>query len=152
MTAAPFSVGAYYYGDYVSAKPQGQYNGMWVNPLKAAGQYLDILNIMSYDAGPYTFYDTRNSWKGDYNPLEAYKAYRAIYKGVLNVGIEVPPEAWGGNVVTSDHIKQIAAGIDKTNGDGMFTWSLQKPSSGSLSVSGIHELMCSSLGKTGCTT
>ena len=152
LTAAPFSVGAYYYGDYVNAKPQGQYNGMWVNPLMAAGQYLDILNIMSYDAGPYTFRDTRGSSSGDYNPLEAYKAYRAIYKGILNIGIEVPPEAWGGNVVTSDHIKQIAAGLDKSSDDGLFVWSIQKPSGGSLSVSGIIEQMCSELGKTDCTT
>jgi hypothetical protein len=62
LTAAPFSVGAYYYGKYKNAKPQGSHNGMWVNPLKAAGHHLDLINIMSYDAGPYTFSDTTGSW------------------------------------------------------------------------------------------
>ena len=61
---------------------------------------------MTYDAGPYTFADTRSSNQANFNPLEAYRAYKAIYtNGPINIGIESPPEAWGGNVVTSDHIK-----------------------------------------------
>ena len=146
LTAAPFSVGAYYNGEYTSAKPQSSHSGMWVNPLKAAGHHLDILNIMSYDAGPYTFQDTRNTWSQVYNPVEAYRAYKAIFKGVINIGIESPPEAWGGNVVESQHIKQIAAAVDKNSGDGLFIWSLQKPSSGTMSTSAIMEMMCSELG------
>jgi GH18 family chitinase len=58
LTAAPFSVGAYYYGKYKNAKPQSSHSGMWVNPLMAAGHHLDLINIMSYDAGHYTFMDT----------------------------------------------------------------------------------------------
>ena len=124
---------------------------MWVNPLKAAGHYLDIINIMSYDAGPYTFVDTRASWNGEFNPVEAYRAYKSIFKGIINVGIEAPPEAWGGNVVTADHIKQIAENLVKDSDDGLFVWSLQKPSSGTMATYQITELMCTSLGKTGCT-
>jgi len=108
---------------------------MWVNPLKAAGHHLDLINIMSYDAGHYTFSDTTQSNSGDYNPIEAYHAYRAIFSGKINIGIESPNEAWGGNVVTSTHLKQIAAAVDKNSGDGLFIWSLQKPSSGTLTTS-----------------
>lgn len=99
LTAAPFSVGAYSYGQYKNAKPGSSHSGMWVNPLKAAGHHIDLLNIMSYDAGHYTFSDTTMSSSGDYNPVEAYHAYRAIFNGKINVGVESPPEAWGGNTV-----------------------------------------------------
>lgn len=112
LSAAPFSVGAFNYGHYVNAKPQSSYSGMWVNPLKKAGDYLDIINIMSYDAGPYTFDDTRFNHAMGYNPLEAYHAYRDIFKGKINVGIEIPPEGWGKNVVTPNAINEIAKGID----------------------------------------
>ena len=150
LSAAPFSVGAYYNGDYTKAKPYSSHSGMWVNPLKSAGHYLDIINIMSYDAGHYTFEDTRNSRSGDFNPIESYKAYKAIFKGIVNVGIEAPPEAWGGNVVEANHIKMIASNIQKSSGDGLFIWSLQKPSGGSLSTSAIAELMCQELGGSNC--
>jgi len=58
LSAAVFSVGAYYYGDYLNAKPISDDSGMWVNPLKQAGHYLDNINVMSYDAGKYSFTDT----------------------------------------------------------------------------------------------
>ena len=84
---------------------------------------------MSYDAGPYTFSDTRNSDSTAYNPTEAYQAYKAIYKsGAINLGIEVPPEAWGGNVVTAEAIKEMAFGMGNDEDDGMFVWSIQKKS------------------------
>lgn len=124
---------------------------MWVNPLKSAGDYLDLINIMSYDAGHYTFEDTRNSRSSvDFNPIEAYQAYKSIFKGIVNVGVEAPPEAWGGNVVEADHIKMISSSIEKDSGDGLFLWSLQKPSGGSMSTSAIAELMCQELGGSDC--
>jgi len=58
LSAAAFSVGAYFNGDYVNAKPSTDNSGMWVNPLKESGHYLDNLNLMTYDAGNYTFSDT----------------------------------------------------------------------------------------------
>lgn len=60
LSAATFSVGAYFNGDYVNAKPPTGNSGMWVNPLKEAGHYFDMLNLMTYDAGKYTFTDTVN--------------------------------------------------------------------------------------------
>lgn len=87
---------------------------MWVSPLKEVGEYLDFINVMSYDAGVYKFNDTRNSKEDGYNPLEAYKAFKAIYKGKINMGIQIPPEGWGSkNVITEKAIELIAKGINK---------------------------------------
>jgi len=102
---------------------------MWVKPLTAAGHYLDLINVMSYDQGPFSFTDTASSAAQVYNPLEAYRAYRAIYKGKINVGFEIPPEGFTAgvtNVVGESTMETIAKGIDKEAGDGLFMWSLQK--------------------------
>lgn len=126
---------------------------MWVNPLVEAGHYLDMINIMSYDAGPYVLYDTREKWDAVYNPVEAYKAYRNIYKGVLNIGIESPPEAWGGNIVKEGDIKAMANAVTANNNDkdGLFIWSLQKWASGGMKTKSIMETMCKDLGFKNCT-
>ena len=125
---------------------------MWVNPLKAAGKYLDMINIMSYDAGKYAFSDTRDKWDAVYNPVESYKAYRAIYSGVLNLGLESPPEAWGGNIAKSSDIKAMADAVkaDGNTKDGLFIWSLQKWASGGLSTKGIMQQMCTDLDFKNC--
>jgi hypothetical protein len=49
-----------------------------VNPLAARGNMIDLLNVMSYDAS------------NAYDPVVALTAYRAIYSGQINMGVEVP--------------------------------------------------------------
>ena len=60
-----------------------------------------------------------------YNPTEAYDAYRSIFKGKINLGIEPPPEAWGGNMITADEVQKMADHVT-AGADGLFFWSLQK--------------------------
>lgn len=52
--------------------------GLLVNPLAARGNKIDLLNVMSYDAS------------NAYDPVVALTAYRAIYSGQINMGVEVP--------------------------------------------------------------
>jgi hypothetical protein len=76
--AATWSIGAYGEGKWATALPTGSATGMWLRPLEAAGSKLDMLNTMSYDAS------------SDYNPKQAYNAYRAIYSGLITMGAHPP--------------------------------------------------------------
>jgi chitinase len=109
---AAFSVGAYGRDKWVNAMPASQNTGMCVDGIISNGADLDWINIMSYDASP------------AYDPLIAYDAYRSIYSGPLIIGVEVPPEAWGGNVVTVTQARKYYA-----KADGLFVWSYQKTGS-----------------------
>jgi len=57
---------------------------------RQVGSLLDIVSVMAYDAG-YQHYD----------PLVAYDQYRALAPNttVVTIGLEIPPEAWGGAVL-----------------------------------------------------
>lgn len=125
---------------------------MWVNPLKEVGHYIDILNIMSYDAGPYVFRDTTKdaSESQEYNPVESYNAYKSIFNGKVNIGLESPPEAWGGDLVSSEAVNNVANAVLANQGDGLFFWSIQKTSNGPLSTSAMAEQMCTALGNGNC--
>lgn len=41
------------------------------------------------------------------------------------MGVEVPPEAWGGHVITVAEAQNITSYIKSHGGDGMMIWSLQ---------------------------
>lgn len=93
---------------------------------------------MSYDAGP------------TYDPKEALDAYRALYSGRILMGVQVPPEAWGGHVITVQECQQTAAYVKANGGDGMMLWSLQK--AGTPSAQTLSTTICNSLGLGSCST
>jgi chitinase len=115
ISTAGFSVGAYGENQFKNSPPQSSRTGMNIQGLKSDGEKLDWINIMTYDASPLL------------DPIEAFKAYRSFYKGPLLIGAEVPPEAWGGNVITlekvTEHAKYVAS---QGKENGIFTWSYQK--------------------------
>ena len=121
LTAAVFSVGAYGTTSFPMSKylPGSGYTGMWVNPLIKAGDKLDEIFVMSYDASP------------AYKPTDGFNAYKSIYKNKIHLGLEVPPEAWGGYVLTVDDSLKYANHVKSNNGSGMFIWSLEKAGGGS---------------------
>ena len=116
LTAAVFSVGAYCTSSFPDTKylPKSSSCGMWVNPLINCGKKLDEINIMSYDAGQ-TF--------SAYNSFDAYKK---IFYRKIKIGLEVPPEAWGGDELTVDKGVEYARYSMKNDGGGVFIWSLNK--------------------------
>ena len=61
----------------------------------------------------------------------------------------MPPEAWGGNVVTLDQVDDFTAYVIANNGSGMMIWSLEKP--GTPSATNITNHMCTGLGLSNCT-
>ncbi|MCZ8521201.1 MULTISPECIES: fibronectin type III domain-containing protein [Paenibacillus] len=91
ISIAGWSTGAY----YVKGTPFEEGKVQWGSPfggtmytvVKNQGSKIDMINLMSYDAGDY--FDAR----------ESYEAYRAIYGGILNMGMQVAPEGAGGAVL-----------------------------------------------------
>jgi len=118
LTAAAWSIGAYGQGNYQDSLPKGNYTGLSVNMLRQVGEDLDIVHIMSYDAG------------NTYDPIEAYRAYSSLYKGKITIGVEVPPEAWGGHTYTMSQVNSLAEFVNKRGAAGLMMWSLQKEPSG----------------------
>jgi chitinase len=66
------------------------------------------------------------------------------------MGVEVPPEAWGGHVLTLSEVAQIADYLKAHGGNGMMLWSLQKP--GSPSPAAISTVICNKFSLGACTT
>lgn len=113
LSAAVFSVGAYGEGQWKDSKPQGMYTGLNRKGLLEAGHYLDWINIMSYDASD------------EFNPTEAFQAYKSIYLKDIYLGYEVGQQAWGGSLLTLEHVKLWTRYILSQKGH-FFIWSWQK--------------------------
>lgn len=119
VTAAVWSIGAYGEGKWANAQPQGERTGMTLNLLRSReSKMIDQLHIMSYNAGI------------TYNPQEALAAYQNYFKGKVAIGMQVPPEAWGGNVYTLAKVCNLARAVINKNAAGLMLWSLQKQPSG----------------------
>ncbi len=114
LCATGWSVGAYGEDQWKSAKP-GPFasTGMMLPIFRKAGEQLDMVNAMGYNAG-------------EYDPIDALKAYKHYYNGPVNMGIMVPPEDWGGHVWTLDKVAKTARYINQNNVGGMMIWSLQR--------------------------
>jgi chitinase len=134
ISIAAWSVGAYGEGAWASAPPESLYKGLTLAVLKQASADLDLVNVMSYDASP------------AFDPLEALKAYQHYYPGKIAMGIEVPPEAWGGHVETVGEIDTLADAVNGSNAAGLMLWSIQKPGPAQQFASE----MCAKLGLSGC--
>jgi chitinase len=119
LSMAAFSVGAYGQGTFTNSQPSGQYTGMCIPGIKSNGHQLDFINLMTYDAG------------NTFNPIEAFKSYRSYYNGPLLIGEEVPPEAWGGHVITLSEVESHSKFLlsESNPNNGIFVWSYQKQGS-----------------------
>ena len=136
ISIAAFSVGAYGEDAWASAPPSSSYGGISLAVLKQAGSALDLVNVMSYDAGP------------SFDPVQALHAYQHYFSGRVAMGIEVPPEAWGGHIQTIAEIDTLADAVNASNAAGLMLWSLQKEGP----AQQFATEMCSKLGLVGCST
>jgi chitinase len=140
VSAATWSIGAYGTDVFPNTKyaPAGSYNGLWVNPLKNACSLLDEVYIMSYDA------------TSDYKPKKALDAHLLLCPTVsYYLGLEVPPEGWGGHVLTVGDAKDWAGYAALKNG-GAFIWSYQKNANG-ICAGTFLEPICTLYGLSYCT-
>ncbi|MBW4584834.1 glycosyl hydrolase family 18 protein [Aetokthonos hydrillicola Thurmond2011] len=136
VTAAVWSIGAYGEGKWTNAQPQGEKTGMTLNLLRSPeSKMIDQLLVMSYDAGI------------TYNPQEALAAYQNYFKGKVVMGVQVPPEAWGGNVYTLAKVRNLAQTVVDKNAAGLMLWSLQKKPEG---ISSDDNPTAEMIAKTAC--
>ena len=119
LSIAAWSVGAYGEDRWIDAQPPSEFRGMALALLRSsAGSALDWINVMSFDAGP------------TYKPAEALEAYQNYFCGPVLMGVEVPPEAWGGHVYTLTEVRALADAVLAKKGGGMMMWELHKPGGG----------------------
>ncbi|MCM1988695.1 glycoside hydrolase family 18 protein [Oceanirhabdus seepicola] len=115
LAATPWSVGAYGEGKWKDAEPKKlPTTGMMLQVIKRAGNKLDLINIMGYNAGDL------------YDPIESVEAYKYYFQGAVAMGAMVPPENWGAHVWTLKEIDRVAQYINNTSAGGMMLWSLQR--------------------------
>ncbi len=136
ISIAAWSVGAYGEGAWASAPPSSAFAGISLAVLKQASSSLDLVNVMSYDASP------------AFDPVQALHAYQHYFTGRIAMGIEVPPEAWGGHLETVAEIDTLASAVNGTGAAGLMLWSIQKPGP----AQQFATEMCSKLGLAGCST
>ena len=80
ISAALWSVGTYGEGAFANAPPVSPWRGVALAMLRSkAAAHLDLVSIMSYDAGP------------AFHAEEAFRAYRQLWKGPLALGVRVMP-------------------------------------------------------------
>ncbi len=115
LSAAGWSVGAYGEGAFAGAPPRSPWTGAMLALLRSpAAAELDLVSIMSYDAGP------------SYRPAQAFRAYRAVWKGPLALGIAVMPSTNGGPRFTIDTTARTLAEVLSDPGAGAMLYALAR--------------------------
>ncbi len=113
LTASVWSVGAYGEGAYRDAKPLSRYTGMMLDLLRSpAATALDMLCVNAYDAGP------------QFQPLQAFQAYRAVWPGMLALGLAVQRQDGDGPYFTAREARTIARQVAKDPRGGMMVYPL----------------------------
>jgi chitinase len=114
VTLAAWSIGAYGEDQWVDAQPKNQRTGLMLNLLRSPeGEMLDQLHVMSFSGGP------------TYNPQEALAAYQNYFKGKVFMGVQVPPEDWGGHVYTLAEVRKLAQAVVDKGAAGIMLWKLE---------------------------
>lgn len=148
LTVAGWSTGAYGQDQWATAPPLGSHTGEMLPLIRKDGDLIDMINVMSYDAGT------------DYDPKQALAAYQYYYGRPLAMGVEVPPEAWGGHVYTLPAVADLTAAVLKAanpiSPPGMMIWALQINATGTTSPSNpsaemMSKQICEQMGLQNCT-
>lgn len=108
ISIAGWSTGAFYVkgtpfeeGKVIAGSP---YGGTLYRLVKDHGEKIDFINIMSYDGGK------------TYDPREGYEAYRAIYDGPINIGLQTAPEGAGDAILKLHAADGITCDADMLDG------------------------------------
>jgi hypothetical protein len=145
LTAAVWSVGAYGEGRFRTSQPRSAYTGVMLSVLRSpAASQLDLLSIDAYDAG------------SDYNPMEAFRAYRTVWHGPLALGLEVRRRGGNGPFFLPAQAETLARDVARAGG-GMMLYPLLAVPEGVKNPDAedgraLSMAMCRGLGLKGCDT
>lgn len=145
LSVAGWSVGAYGEGAFANAPPPSPWRGSMIALLRSPeAAMLDLLAIMSYDAGP------------SYRPLEAFRAYRRLWKGPLALGVAVLPPTQGEQRATLASTAALMAALkpDPLAGAMLYALNLMPPGPpgpDNPDASALTTAICIGLGLEGCT-
>ena len=143
MTVSVWSVGAYGEGEFRRALPRSRYTGSMLGVLRSAwASEIDLVSINAYDAGP------------DFQPLEAFRAYRAVWPGRLALGVEVRYAGGAGPFHTLTQTETLTRAVLRDPLGGMMLYALlmRPPADGGVSPDG-HGLagsVCRGMARAGC--
>ena len=143
LTASVWSVGAFGEGKFRDARPHTRYTGFMLPLLhtnRAAD--LDVLSINAYDAG------------AQFDPMEAFRAYRAVWPGRLALGVEIQRKGGAGPFQSAEQAEALARTVAKDPLGGMMLYPLlAMPEGGSDDAptgSDLARALCRGLGSAGC--
>ena len=144
ISLAGWSVGAYGAGDFATALPPSPWRGLLLGLFASpAARELDLVSIMSYDAGP------------AYDPAQAFRAYRAVWKGPLALGISVMPSSQGGPRFTVARTAQLLRTVANDPLAGAMLYALLEtppgpPGPDNPDYRALSVAICVSLARPGC--
>jgi hypothetical protein len=145
LSASVWSVGAYGEGAFRDARPPSRYTGLMLRFLRSSvAKDLDLLTIDAYDAGP------------DFDPMQAYRAYRALWPGVLALGLAVQRTHGAGPYYTAAEVEMLAEEVSADPRGAMMVYPLLAAPDGAGSDSrpdglGLVRVICRGMGRTDCT-
>jgi chitinase len=127
MSLTAHSTSAFGEDRWRDASPQGGPNyGMLLGFLRNrhASEEIDLLNIMAYDAG------------SDFDPIQAYDAFRHYFRGPILIGFTPPPEAWGEHAYSPAEVARVLRAALRRGAAGAMLFGLRKMPAGSSRGSG----------------
>ena len=110
LTPKPISFTCFSTGAY-APNPNDKFSGMNIKAIKECSNLIDQINIMAYDAGK------------TYSPLSAFKAYRLLYPGILNIGFQIGKQGWGDALLFKPELLQTSQEVAKDKLTGCFFWA-----------------------------
>ncbi|KDD74301.1 hypothetical protein H632_c1418p0 [Helicosporidium sp. ATCC 50920] len=143
LANAAMNVGAYGEGKWADAQPTAsdRFRAISIPPLRKLGHELDALLLVAYDAGE------------TFDPKEAFTAYSSYFEGDVLVGVQVPPESWGGHEVTLLEIDNLTVFLRHRNAAGMFLFdAFRRGPHKALTANQISKRICMNLGLDDCET
>jgi chitinase len=144
LTAAVWSVGAFGEGEFKDAQPRSRYTGLMLHFLRSPmAAQLDMLSINAYDTGP------------DFDPMEAFRAYRALWPGMLALGVAVARDGGSGPFYSPDEAELLARQVAHDPQGAMTIYPLLANPDGARSDNlpdgrGLAKAICRGMGLTGC--
>ena len=113
LTASVWSVGAYGENQFRTARPHSRYTGFMLSALRSpSASEIDLLSINAYDAGE------------QYDPLEAFRAYRAVWSGPLALGVEIRRAGGKGPYYSAAGAEALAREVAKDGNGAMMLYPL----------------------------